>query len=160
MNSMSLQIAELRPPLLRFALKLTRNEADAEDLAHAAIIKAIEHQHQYSPGNLLSWVSTILFRTFLADKRRQHTWRMVEDPEGSYTAALAASDDIAAAFEARQYFALIGRLPAAHQRALWQVFDGVTLQDMARSEGVAIGTIKSRVHRARAGLAELAGGAA
>ena len=64
------QLSKATPLLQRFALSLTKNSADAEDLFSDSRVKIINAFHQYdSTRKFLSWASQILMRTFLDNKR-------------------------------------------------------------------------------------------
>jgi RNA polymerase sigma-70 factor (ECF subfamily) len=145
-------VIALLPPLRAFAWSLSRNSADADDLVQDTLIKAWTHQDKFEPGsNLRAWLFTILRNTYYTAvvKRR----REVADEDGKHAARLTAAptQDWSVAIKATQ--AALQRLPAEHREALILVgAAGLTYEEAAEICGCALGTIKSRVNRARARL--------
>ena len=148
-------VVELVPALRAFAWSLSHNSADADDLVQETLIKAWANREKFEPGtNLRAWLFTILRNTYytaLAKKRRE-----VADEDGKHAAALssAPTQDWSVAMHALQ--AALQRLPAEHREALVLVgAAGLTYEEAAEICGCALGTIKSRVNRARAKLLKL-----
>ncbi len=145
-------VIALLPPLRAFARSLSRNSADADDLVQDTLIKAWTHKEKFEPGtNLRAWLFTILRNTYYTAvvKRR----REVADEDGKHAARLTAapSQDWSVAVTAMQ--AALQRLPPEHREALILVgAAGLTYEEAAEICGCALGTIKSRVNRARARL--------
>jgi RNA polymerase sigma-70 factor, ECF subfamily len=148
-------VVELVPALRAFAWSLSHNSADADDLVQETLIKAWANREKFEPGtNLRAWLFTILRNTYytaLAKKRRE-----VADEDGKHAAALssAPTQDWSVAMRALQ--AALQRLPAEHREALVLVgAAGLTYEEAAEICGCALGTIKSRVNRARAKLMKI-----
>ncbi len=148
-------VVELVPALRAFAWSLSHNSADADDLVQETLIKAWANREKFEPGtNLRAWLFTILRNTYytaLAKKRRE-----VADEDGKHAAALssAPTQDWSVAMHALQ--AALQRLPAEHREALVLVgAAGLTYEEAAEICGCALGTIKSRVNRARAKLMKI-----
>jgi RNA polymerase sigma-70 factor (ECF subfamily) len=145
-------VIALLPPLRAFAWSLSRNSADADDLVQDTLIKAWTHKETFEPGtNLRAWLFTILRNTYYTAvvKRR----REVADEDGKYAARLSAAptQEWSVAMKAMQ--AALQRLPSEHREALVLVgAAGLTYEEAAEICGCALGTIKSRVNRARARL--------
>jgi len=145
-------VIALLPPLRAFAWSLSHNSADADDLVQDTLIKAWTHREKFEPGtNLRAWLFTILRNTYYTAvvKRR----REVADEDGKHAARLTAppSQDWSVAVTAMQ--AALQRLPPEHREALVLVgAAGLTYEEAAEICGCALGTIKSRVNRARARL--------
>jgi RNA polymerase sigma-70 factor (ECF subfamily) len=145
-------VVALLPPLRAFAWSLSRNSADADDLVQDTLIKAWAHKDKFEPGtNLRAWLFTILRNTYYTTmvKRR----REVADEDGKHAARLSAAptQEWSVAMKAMQ--AALQRLPAEHREALVLVgAAGLTYEEAAEICGCALGTIKSRVNRARARL--------
>jgi RNA polymerase sigma-70 factor (ECF subfamily) len=154
--SFGLAIEAQRGTLYRYALRLTHNRDDAEDLVQETMCKAIRHEHQFKPGtNLIGWLNTIMRNERFDSRRIRRANTVVEDADGLRTNAMVSSDDVAAAYEARDALARLAGLPATHRRAMVMTAEGMSTHDVAVMEGVPDGTIKSRVHRGRAMLAEM-----
>jgi RNA polymerase sigma-70 factor, ECF subfamily len=147
------EVAALRQHLRAYAMRLTRNPDDADDLVQDVMLKAIVKQDLFTAGtNLFGWLATIMLNHFRTQSTRH--WRIVPLLDGMEE-SLPSNDDQTAAFEAKQSIAMLFRLPDIHQRALLQAFDGMAYDEMAAAEGVPVGTIRSRINRARAGFAAL-----
>jgi len=148
-------VIALLPPLRAFAWSLSRNSADADDLVQDTLIKAWTNKDKFEPGtNLRAWLFTILRNTYYTAvvKRR----REVADEDGKHAARLSAAptQDWSVAMTAMQ--AALQQLPSEHREALVLVgAAGLTYEEAAEICGCALGTIKSRVNRARARLLKI-----
>ena len=149
------ELVELIPHLRAFARSLCGNAAQADDLAQDAMLKAWKARSSYEPGtNLKAWSFTILRNLFYSEKRR--SWRSQPlDPEVA-EATLVANDNPDAALELLALRNALTKLPDDQREALILVgAGGLTYDEVAEICGCAIGTIKSRVSRARKTLLEL-----
>ncbi len=148
-------VIALLPPLRAFAWSLSRNSADADDLVQDTLIKAWTNKDKFEPGtNLRAWLFTILRNTYYTAvvKRR----REVADEDGKHAARLSAAptQDWSVAMTAMR--AALQQLPSEHREALVLVgAAGLTYEEAAEICGCALGTIKSRVNRARARLLKI-----
>jgi RNA polymerase sigma-70 factor (ECF subfamily) len=158
-SDLRLELAELTPRLRRFAWSLTGSRDDADDLVQAGLAKALASLHQFQPGTRLdAWTFRIL-RTLWIDSRRAAARRpTVHDPD----AAEAMSDDGAGArsAEARvdlaRVRAAMDLLPAEQREVLALVaIEGLSYRDAAEAVDAPIGTVMSRLARARVRLAHL-----
>ena len=143
------------PSLRAFAFSLSRNSADADDLVQETLAKAWAHRARFEPGsNLRAWLFTILRNSWYtgAAKRR----REVPDEEGRYAAGLTAEASQEWTAELTALQAALNALPPEHREAIVMVgAAGLSYQEAADIAGCAVGTIKSRVNRARHRLALL-----
>ena len=141
-------LAEL-PRLRAFARSMAHNSDRADDLVQETLAKAWAHRSKFKEGtNLGAWSFTILRNTYLGELRSER--REVADSDGHYAAKLgsppaqlhyAELQDVARAFEG---------LTTGQRGALFLVgVSGLTYAEAARVGGCAVGTIKSRVCRAR-----------
>jgi RNA polymerase sigma-70 factor (ECF subfamily) len=148
-------VVALIPALRAFAWSLSHNSADADDLVQETLIKAWSHRDRFEPGtNLRAWLFTILRNTYYTAVVRRR--REVRDEDGKYAATLSAgpTQDWSLAMRALQ--AALARLPDEHREALILVgAAGLTYEEAADICGCALGTIKSRVNRARARLLKI-----
>ncbi|WP_337875464.1 sigma-70 family RNA polymerase sigma factor [Elioraea sp.] len=139
-------------PKLRIqALALTRNRAAAEDLVQDTVVNALAARAQFRPGtNLAAWLHRILRNRFISDLRKRRPNVPIEDaPIGSLAAAADPSDRLVAQELARA----LDRLPADQRETLLLVtLQGLSCEEAAEVTGAAVGTVKSRVFRARATL--------
>ena len=141
--------------LRAFALSLTRNSATADDLVQDTLIKAWSNIEKFNPGsNMRAWLFTILRNTFYSLRRKRK--REVEDADGSLALALASKPDHDGRLNMRDFMQAFEKLPDTQREALILVgAGGFSYEEAAETCGVAVGTIKSRVGRARASLADL-----
>jgi RNA polymerase sigma-70 factor (ECF subfamily) len=148
-------VVALIPALRAFAWSLSHNAADADDLVQDTLIKAWTHRAKFEPGtNLRAWLFTILRNTYYTAVVRRR--REVPDDQGKHAAALftAPTQDWSVAMRALQ--TALARLPDEHREALILVgAAGLTYEEAAEICGCALGTIKSRVNRARARLLKI-----
>lgn len=151
------QLAGMVPALRAFGRTLARNHDRADDLVQETLLKAWDKRDSFQAGtNLRAWLFTILRNAFYSEVRKRR--REVEDVDGAMTARLAvrpAQDHVMAL---RDFSLALATLPADQREALVLVgAAGFSYEEAAAVCGCAVGTIKSRVSRARAHLAEVLG---
>lgn len=148
--------AEL-PALRAFARALSRNAAQADDLVQEALLKAWANRDRFEPGtNLRAWLFTILRNTFYSLHRKRK--REVEDVDGEHAARLTSKPAQDHHMAMQDFAAALEELVDDQREALILVgAAGLSYDEAADVIGVATGTVKSRVSRARARLAELLG---
>jgi RNA polymerase sigma-70 factor (ECF subfamily) len=142
------------PSLRAFAWSLSRNPADADDLVQETLTKAWLNRDKFARGsNLRAWLFTILRNTWYtaATKRR----REVADVDGRHAETLVAPPSQEWSVELTALKDALDDLPAEHREALVLVGGaGLSYEEAADIAGCALGTIKSRVNRARNRLAK------
>jgi RNA polymerase sigma-70 factor (ECF subfamily) len=149
------EVVSLIPALRAFAWSLSHNGSDADDLVQDTLIKAWSNRDKFEPGtNLRAWLFTILRNTYytnLARKRRE-----VRDEAGDYAATLKEDPSQEWSVAMKSLQAALAQLPHEHREALILVgAAGLSYNEAAEICGCALGTIKSRVNRARARLLKL-----
>jgi RNA polymerase sigma-70 factor (ECF subfamily) len=149
------EMVDYIPSLRAFARALTQNHAAADDLVQDAIVKAWANIEKYKVGtNLQAWMFTILRNTHYSNLRKHR--REVEDVDGNHAAKLAekAPQDSAMAFN--DFKTAFMQLPVDQREALVLVgASGYSYEEAAEMCECAVGTMKSRVNRARTKLADL-----
>jgi RNA polymerase sigma-70 factor, ECF subfamily len=143
----------LIPHLRAFGRSLCGNTGEGDDLAQEALAKAWASQASFQPGtNLKAWTFMILRNQFYSNKRRD--WRLTSlDPEVAER-SLVASGNPTDRLELDELRRAMGMLPVEQREALILIgAAGVSYEEAAEITGVAIGTVKSRVSRARDRLA-------
>jgi RNA polymerase sigma-70 factor (ECF subfamily) len=145
----------LLPNLRAFAVSLTNDPTRADDLVQDTILRAWIKIDQFERGtNLAAWLFTILRNSFYTERRKRK--REVEDADGTYAGLLIALPAQEAGLELAEFRTALARLPFRQREALLLVgAEGLTYEDAALIQGTAIGTVKSRVNRARSHLAHL-----
>jgi RNA polymerase sigma-70 factor (ECF subfamily) len=142
------------PRLRAFAISLSGNADRADDLVQGTLMRAMANINSFTPGtNMSAWLFTILRNLFRSEYRQRR--REVEDAEGNYAASLTSHPGQQSRMDLKELLAAVGKLPVAQREALLLVgASGFSYDDAAAICGTAIGTIKSRVNRARRRLAE------
>ncbi|MDR7035356.1 RNA polymerase sigma factor (sigma-70 family) [Methylobacterium sp. BE186] len=140
------------PALRTFALSLCGNVSRVDDLVQETMIKAWANQDRFRPGtNFTAWLFTILRNQFYTELRRAK--REVEDADGTHAGQLTAPADQEDASTLRAVWERIAALPLPQRQALILVgAEGCTYEEAAARLGCQVGTVKSRVSRARATL--------
>lgn len=149
------EVVSLIPALRAFAWSLSHNGSDADDLVQDTLIKAWSNRDKFERGtNLRAWLFTILRNTYYTHVARRR--REVRDETGDYASTLKEdpSQDWTVAMKSLQQ--ALAQLPHEHREALILVgAAGLSYNEAAEICGCALGTIKSRVNRARARLLKL-----
>jgi RNA polymerase sigma-70 factor (ECF subfamily) len=143
--------------LRAFAVSLCGDKERADDLVQETLFKAWNHFDSFQEGtNLKAWLFTILRNTYFSERRKRK--REVEDADGSYAAQLASPPEQQAHMDMEDFRAVLARLPDDQREALILVgAAGFSYEEAANISGCPVGTIKSRVNRARGRLADLLG---
>ncbi len=143
------------PSLRAFAISLSGNVDRADDLVQETLLRALAHIDSFQPGtNMSAWLFTILRNLFRSEYRKRR--REVEDPEGNYAETLKSQPEQTGRVEFQEFREALAKLPADQREALILVgASGFSYDEAAEICGCAVGTIKSRVNRARNRLAQL-----
>jgi RNA polymerase sigma-70 factor, ECF subfamily len=143
------------PGLRAFAISLSGSADRANDLVQETVIRAMANIDSFTPGtNMSAWLVTILRNRFRSEYRKGR--REVEDPDGTYQASLKAPPEQFGRLEFKELIEALAKLPYLQREALLLVAaSGFSYDEVAAICGVAVGTIKSRVSRARQRVAEL-----
>jgi len=145
------------PALRTFALSLTGDVTRADDLVQETFVKAWAKWDHFTPGtNFTAWLFTILRNQLYSESRKRK--REVEDADGVQAGMLRTPADQEDAITLKVVWDRIGKLPEAQRQALLLVgAEGRTYEEAASLLGCQVGTVKSRVSRARAILSERLG---
>lgn len=146
-------VTQVIPQLRRYALSLTRDRHAADDLVQDVLLRAIERQKQYVPGtNLRAWLFTIMHNIFVDQVRRAKPVRTAV-PLDDLRLSLASAGAQEPWIELKELAGVLDRLPLEQKATLFLVgLEGLSYEEAATVTGVAVGTVKSRVSRAREAL--------
>jgi RNA polymerase sigma-70 factor (ECF subfamily) len=145
-------LVALIPHLRAFARTLCGDAAAADDLAQDAVLKAWDARSSFQMGtNMKAWTFMILRNQFYSEKRR--SWRQSQLDQEAAERTLVAADDPEAPVALDEMRLAMGMLPSEQREALILVgAGGFAYEEAAEICGCAVGTVKSRVSRARRAL--------
>ncbi|WP_034912012.1 MULTISPECIES: sigma-70 family RNA polymerase sigma factor [Erwinia] len=142
------QIREVLPHLQRFALWLTRNPPQAEDLVQSCLTKALSSRRGgQAPQSLRAWLFAILYRQFIDGERRRKRYQRIlcfftgDEATAPSAEALAITDDTLAQFAQLA--------PESRALLLMVSVEGMSYQEVAVALNIPVGTVMSRLSRAR-----------
>lgn len=155
-------LPRLLPRLWRFALRLTGNKHEAEDLVQRACVRALERRHQLRPGSsTLSWLFAITHSVWLNEIRARgiHSRGRIQwTDELAETVADPAACDPETCVLQQQIIEAVSRLPDAQRTVMLLVaVEGMSYREAADVLEVPIGTVMSRLARARLTIGEALG---
>jgi RNA polymerase sigma-70 factor (ECF subfamily) len=151
-------LVEAIPRLRAFARSLCGDRDRADDLVQETITRALANRDKFQPGtNLNAWLVTILRNHFYSEGRKRR--REVEDADGQFAARLADRPAQQGNLDMQDFTRALQSLPDEQREALILIgAGGFSYEEVSEISGVRVGTVKSRVSRARARLTELLGG--
>ena len=149
------ELVEHLPAMRAFAISLTRNGAIADDMVQDTVVKAWANIDKFEVGsNMRAWLFTILRNTFYSDQRKRK--REVQDTDGNFAATLSEKPDHDGRLAMAEFEQAFVQLKTEQREALMLVGAmGFSYEEAALTCDVALGTVKSRVNRARQKLGEI-----
>jgi RNA polymerase sigma-70 factor (ECF subfamily) len=140
------------PNLRAFAVSLSGQQDKADDLVQDTIMKAWAKQESFEPGtNIKAWLFTILRNEFYSQMRKRG--REVQDTDGIFTERMSVHPAQFGSLDLKDFQTALARLPDDQREAIILVgASGFSYEEAAEVCGCAVGTIKSRLSRARAQL--------
>ena len=149
------QLIAAIPSLRAFGMSLTARGDRADDLVQETLMKAWKHHDSFQPGtNMKAWLYTILRNEFYTQIRKRK--REVEDADGVYSGRVMVPAEQNGHLDMSDLRIALDKLPADQREAVILVgASGFSYEEAAEICSVAVGTVKSRVNRARARLTVL-----
>jgi RNA polymerase sigma-70 factor (ECF subfamily) len=143
------------PGLRAFAISLSGNVDRADDLVQETLLRAVTKIDSFQPGSHMSaWLITILRNLFRTEYRKRR--REVEDADGRHVDSLKSPPEQHSRVEFEEFRVALAKLPSGQREALLLVgASGFSYEEAAAICESAVGTIKSRVYRARTRLSKL-----
>ncbi len=136
--------------LQKFAYKLTRNKSDADDLVQSTCLRALEKNESFEDGtNLFGWTSKIMYNLFVSDYRRRTKFESQYDPDIylDKEVVMPMQDVI---LEAENVKRAMLHLSNDHNEVLVMIcVKGMSYQEVSDELDISIGTVRSRLSRAR-----------
>ena len=145
------------PNLQRFARSLLRSHVGADDLLQNTLLRAWRSRASFAPGtNLEAWLFTIMRNQFYNEHRKRG--REVQDEDGAQAERMVSLPEQGGHLDLSDVRAALGRLaPSMRQALVLVAIENLTYEETAAVMNCRIGTVKSRVWRARTQLAEMLG---
>jgi RNA polymerase sigma-70 factor (ECF subfamily) len=145
------------PSLRAFAVSLCGSVTMADDLVQDALLRAWSNSDKFQLGtSLRAWLFTILRNIYYSQYRKRA--REVQDSDGAFARGIAVAGDQESHLDLADFRKALAKLPAEQREVLTMVgASGLSYEEAAEICGVEIGTIKSRLSRARSKLSELLG---
>lgn len=149
------QLYSLKDNLRRFAMSFTRNDDDADDLVQDTMLKAIRYSSRFETGtNLKSWLFMILKNTFINNYRRKHKFNVFMSENSIDVADNIPDNSSYNLGESKcildDIHKVLAKLPHDYQYPFIKYFEGYKYHEIARELDIPIGTVKTRIHLARA----------
>jgi RNA polymerase sigma-70 factor (ECF subfamily) len=144
-------LLEHAPALRRYARALTGDRSRADDLLQDCLERALRRVHQFQPGtNLKAWLFTMMHNVFISERRSDKNAPKVVALDVEHEALIA---DPPAGDTLDELESALAQLPPEHKEVLLLVcLEGWGYQDAARILEIPVGTVMSRLHRAREAL--------
>lgn len=154
------ELIAMLPRLRRFALSLCGRRDVADDLVQQACEKALANATSYQPGTRFdAWLFRILRNAWVDQLRRKRTMGQIEDVyEREDLTGVQGVADMETKLTLQKVWSIIGELPEELREVLLLVcVEGLSYKEAAEVLGIPIGTVMSRLSRARARIAAEAG---
>ncbi|MBL8708966.1 MAG: sigma-70 family RNA polymerase sigma factor [Rhodospirillaceae bacterium] len=154
------QLVDTLPAMKAFAVTLTRNRQAADDLVHDTVVRALSRQELFTPGtNLKAWLFTIMRNLYINSIRASQRSRMVDIDDDLLPNLASVAPNQEHSLVLKELFHAINALNPDQR----EVLSLVVGQDMSYEEaaeicGCPIGTIRSRLARARRELERMLAG--
>ncbi|MEO1434925.1 MAG: RNA polymerase sigma factor [Bacteroidota bacterium] len=137
-----------------FALKLTKDREDAEDLVQETLFKALRNKHRFMQGtNFKAWMLTIMKNLFINDYRKKSRMRMVFDGTDSNYHLEANSPHVrngaVPGMLMEELTGIIERVPDELRHPFVMYYHGYKYKEIANHLNIPLGTVKSKIHAAR-----------
>jgi RNA polymerase sigma-70 factor, ECF subfamily len=158
MSDFARRLEQQIPQLRQYARTLARDAAAADDLVQSCLVRALGKQHLWQPGtDLHAWLFTMLHNLHV-----DHVRRAVHAQESALAVSVSlagAQVEPGARLELWDLDRAIGKLPEWQRQVILLVgLDGLRYAEAAAVLGIGVGTVRSRIGRARASLRRLIGG--
>ena len=142
--------------LFRLAMWFVRNPADAEDVVQDTMMQALKSFHRFQPGtNCRAWLTTILQHVRSNRRRASHRSRLVEDPDDRVARLTPFVAPVSQHLTDEDILGALARIPESFQEVILLCdVEELTYREIADALEIPIGTVMSRLARARGKLKE------
>ncbi len=138
--------------LLSFALSLTKNNSDAEDLYQDTVFLALKNQEKFSSGtNFTAWLKTIMRNTFINNYRKQKRFQniLAKGVGGYFFGKKAAENTTEVDMNVQEIERLIADIDDRFKTPFLMYYTGYSYEEISKQLDLPMGTIKSRIFFAR-----------
>ena len=146
-------LQELRETLFKYALTLTSDTADAEDLVQQTLVKALEKRSMFVNENLGGWLSVILRNLYLNNRKRNRRMEPLDitamEWGGATAKQMVETQTPESELTLREILQDIKALPALMRIPFELYLAGYKYEEIALRLDLPVGTVKSRIHNAR-----------
>lgn len=147
-------ISKVSKSLRPFALRLTKDAEDANDLLQDTLLKAFTNRDKYADGtNLKAWLYTIMKNTFITNYQRmvrKNTFIDTTDNLHYINSTESSTDNMAySSFAQKDINQAIDALEDTYRTPFMMHFQGFKYHEIADKLNIPIGTVKNRIHIAR-----------
>ena len=143
--------------LLSFAMSLTKNNTDAEDLYQDTVFLAFKNKDKFSTGtNFTAWLKTIMRNTFINNYRKQKRFQniLAKGVGGYFFGTKSSENSTEADMNVKEIERLIGDIDDRFKTPFLMYFTGFSYDEIAAQLDLPMGTVKSRIFFARKHLKE------
>lgn len=139
--------------LRKFAMRLTKNASDADDLTQSTVLRALEKKEYFQEGsNIFKWTSKIMFNLFVSQYRRNKKFQTQCDPV-FFIEQMSVESSQEANVDLRTVMEVMQRISFEHREILILVcIKGLCYDEVAQRLQIPVGTVRSRLSRARGQL--------
>ena len=143
---------EIYPSLLGYALSLSKNKSDAEDLVSDTILQCVKSETE--PENIKYWCLTVLKNKFISSKRKK-TEQLIEDDDPYYNKLISA-EDTTSLIQLQDCFEMLSQ--QMKQIVSMSVMRGIKAEEISQIIDKPIGTVLTWMSKGKKQLAECIGG--
>lgn len=150
---------EVNPLLQGFALKLTQDREKAQELVQETVVRALRYKDRFVVGtNFKAWITTMMRNIFLNQRRnwkRRKTESVPHDSLYYQLSGIHTTDNKGVhQVEFQEILSAINRLEDKIRRPFWMHYQGYAYEEIAQELDIPLGTVKSRIFKARKTLKE------
>jgi RNA polymerase sigma-70 factor (ECF subfamily) len=159
-SSFRLDVAKLHGNLLSFAMKLTLNKDEAEDLVQETTLKALANEDKYQDGtNIKGWLQTIMRNIFINNYRKCAKTKVQVDTEADlYQPVVVSGAGLMtpdSCLDVKEISAIIALLPDDYRKPFNMYLAGYKYEEISKALNMSMGTVKSHIYTTRMGMRKL-----
>jgi len=148
---------QIKDLLFGFAMKLTKNQTDAQDLVQDTVFRAFKNKDKFEEGtNFKAWITTIMRNSFINKYRKTKRKKHVSGPMEDYTYAIEGGKETESDTDIMNddLTRIVDSLKDSYRVPFMASFKGFKYDEIAERLDIPLGTVKSRINYARKILRE------